>query len=147
MTWADVPQQRSSSAGGGSSGIAQEKAKQPWGGRFHSTTADGLAADTAALYTDAAEWVRAAGEGAELLRALFDSESNLEGVVVAMEGAVTGEGAEGRRRGDFAQAMLWQSRCAAFSTPFPQCPSSEPFLSACVAAQRRRWVPNRNGCH
>lgn len=133
MTWEDAPPGCSPpppqpAAAGAEAGAAASappplSSRAPWGGRFRSTTAAGLAADTAALYADPSEWAAAAAEGSALLSALYEGDRNLGSVVSSLEAAL-GE-LEARRGRDFPQAALWQNRrAAARLSPLP--PSSVP---------------------
>ena len=93
---------------GGAADNGSPPAPGAWGGLCGGLSAEDVAADAAALYTDPALWAACQRSGFRLLGELYGREDNLGRVRAAVEGAAAGL-AERRAR-DSTGAILWQQQ-------------------------------------
>jgi len=85
--------------------------QQEWGGLCGASTAEGLAASAALLYSDQQLWEACQARGFQLLPLLYDQERNLGRVHAVVDAAAAG--LEERRKRDFVGAMLWSQQLRA----------------------------------
>lgn len=92
----------------------EEPGGEEWGGLCGATSADGVIAAAALLYSEPRVWAEAQRSGFRLLSLLYDRERNLGRVLGAVEAAQ--HQLEQRRAGDYTGAMLFQQqlRCTEF---------------------------------